>query len=297
VVALADAGARPGEGVRLATPLQALRTIARDPGCKAQVRLCNGKRVTAVAIQRHYLAEVEARLGEDCMPSWAERVVPRWRDALDRLERAPEELSRTLDWAIKYGLFQEHVRSRGMDWEQLRSWTSVLSRIEKAQQSRSPEPDDAPSEVGSRSEELKRAMSERGLRGRDLDCFRALRNELFEIDTRFGQLGEKGVFSRLDQAGVLEHRLTIPDEIDHAMRHPPEGGRARLRGEAVQKLGRGTTQCRCSWQAVWDLERRRFLDLSDPFQTRARWRPTPTKKSAASTRRDDLLARLRGLEF
>ena len=34
-----------------------------------------------------------------------------------------------------------------------------------------------------------------------------LKRELLEIDARFGQLGEEGIFAQLDRAGVLDHHL------------------------------------------------------------------------------------------
>ena len=34
-----------------------------------------------------------------------------------------------------------------------------------------------------------------------------VKKELFEIDTRFGQLGGGGLFARLDEAGVLTHHI------------------------------------------------------------------------------------------
>jgi proteasome accessory factor A len=281
VVAMADAGTGPGEGVRLAAPLRALRTIVRDPSCRAKVRLANGDRLTAVGIQRHYLAEAEARARESFMPAWTKRVLPRWRETLDRLEQAPDELSRTLDWAIKLALFREHVRRRGMQWTLLRAWTSVLTRVEKGQ------------DAG--REKLTPTLLKKGYRPRDLDRVRALRDELFEIDTRFGQLGDRGVFTRLDRAGVLEHRLTTGSEIERAMRYPPADTRARLRGETIRKLGNANSRSRCGWEAFWDLDRKRALDLSHPFETRERWGPIPERESVVSALPEDVFTQLRRL--
>lgn len=281
VVAMADAGTHPGERVRLVTPLRALRTIVRDPSCKARVRLANGDRVTAVAIQRHYLAEAEARVGEDFMPSWTKRVLPRWRETLDRLEQTPDELSTTLDWAIKLALFREHVQRRGMEWELLGPWTTVLTRVEKGQ--------DAD------REKLTPTLRKKGYRLKDLDRVRALRDELFEIDTRFGQLGDRGIFTRLDRAGVLEHRLTTGGEIERAMRYPPAGTRARLRGETIRKLGAANSRNRCGWEAFWDLDGMRSLELSHPFETRERWGPIPPDETGFPTVSEDVVTLLQRL--
>ena len=63
--------------------------------------------------------------------------------------------------------------------------------------------------------------------------FLSCRTRLFEIDTRFGQLGLKGIFETLDAAGVLNHRVNGVDNIEHAMIEPPASGRANVsRGQA-----------------------------------------------------------------
>jgi hypothetical protein len=99
-----------------------------------------------------------------------------------------------------------------------------------------------------------------------------LRSRLLELDMRFSQLSERGIFQAMDRAGVLQHRLVSDDEIHRAMSYPPAHGRAHLRGKMVQELQGDRKQIDCAWDAIWDNNRNRMLDLSDPFETEERWK-------------------------
>ncbi len=104
-----------------------------------------------------------------------------------------------------------------------------------------------------------------------LEQFLALRRELCEIDTRFGQLGTDGVFAAMDQAGVLNHRIVDDREIEGAMETAPPSGRARLRGERIRHLAARRKRYSCHWQGIVDRERNQLLDFSDPFAEAAKW--------------------------
>jgi hypothetical protein len=56
------------------------------------------------------------------------------------------------------------------------------------------------------------------------------------------------------------------------MTEPPDGGRARLRGEAIRQCFPERERYRCDWQGLLDEYQRRILDLSDPFATSSSWR-------------------------
>ncbi len=104
-----------------------------------------------------------------------------------------------------------------------------------------------------------------------LQQFLALRRELCEIDTRFGQLGTDGVFAAMDRAGVLNHRIVDDTEIEGAMETAPRSGRGRLRGERIRQLAAHRKRYACHWQRIVDHERNQLLDFSDPFAEAANW--------------------------
>jgi len=64
IVALADAGFTPGIDVQPNDPLAALQSVAGDVTCRKPLRMADGRSLTAIEIQRHYLEQVEAHLGD-----------------------------------------------------------------------------------------------------------------------------------------------------------------------------------------------------------------------------------------
>jgi proteasome accessory factor A len=279
VVRMAEQGLRPGNGLELRAPLKALGSVAFDPDCGTEVRLAGRESSTAIAIQRVYLERVEARAGEAFMPPWAEEVCRVWRETLDVLERDPREMEATLDWAIKLALYRDRARRFGVDWDLLPFWRSVLEQLSGSlgRTRRSVEPlsmddivrPDSPAQA--LMEHLTPRLKKKKLTWDDLEPLLALRRELFEIDTRFAQLGDTGIFNTLDRAGVLEHKMPQVDRIDRAVSHAPADGRAHLRGRIVRKLAGGPDSCLCDWSAVWNRTKNRVLNLSDPFETQERW--------------------------
>jgi hypothetical protein len=93
------------------------------------------------------------------------------------------------------------------------------------------------------------------------------------MDTRFGLLAEDGIFAALDRAGTLTHHVPGVDNIEHAMAHPPAIGRARLRGQCVQRFADQAQRFVCGWRGVRDREKNLILDLSNPFATEENWQP------------------------
>jgi len=288
VVALIEAGLAPARGVRLRDPLQALRTVAADPSCRAPLALADGKQATAREIQQRYLERAEDHLNHPVMPSWAAEVCRQWRRMLDLLRDAPESVATVLDWAIKRSLYVHAVRQRGLSWESIEQSGLLLGALNAAL----PELDlsrpdldslvdaDNPAleEVAALTPQLRRC----GLGWDRLAGFQNLRAELLEMETRFGQLGPQGIFSQLDRRGLLAHHAPGVESIPEAMVNPPARGRARLRGEAIRRLAGHHPAGRCTWEAVIDSKARRVLDLSDPFPEQERWRDQPEDERRSS---------------
>ncbi len=300
ILALAEAGRAPGSKVRLKHPLKVMQAFAADPTCRVR-----SERRTAMQIQRHYLKCVEAELATDLLPEWATALCAEWRRVLDLTQKTPDALENVLDWRIKWALYKAHAARRGFDWEIVERWNELLQtqrwvQIEAQRPRRParkhPEPFISAKEEAAADAALAGALEEeftrRGLRQEDLDGFLKLRAELFELDTRFGQLGPRGTFASLDEAGVLDHRVPTISAAESlaALNTPPATTRAALRGHAIKELrqrnpgetaptdlgGRnGSRGPRASWTGVWDLDDRRMIDLSNPFAQEAQWQPMP----------------------
>ncbi len=285
VVAMCDAGLRPGEAVALRDPVAAMHRFALDPTCRATAETKRGEQLSAIAIQRHYLAHAEAHVGQPWMPDWAPEVCERWRAVLDCLEGGWESAATTLDWAIKLGMYRDHVRRRGVTWESLAAWTPIVEKLDAAcQRALGRERHvtaalvrDHPGPIEAAKTRLTPALERAGLDWRGLIPFLTLRDELFEIDMRFGQLGGDGIFTRLDQARTLTHRVPGIGSVRRAMTSPPDVPRARVRGRLVRTLARQPGRYSCGWEAVWDHRKRLCVDLGDPFTADPPWKPWPER--------------------
>jgi hypothetical protein len=192
-----------------------------------------------------------------------------------------------LDWAMKHALFARHVERRGLRWEALHPWNCVAGKLEAALGQRRRRgclrPDFVLGPNSPVLEDVARLtpyLREHGLRWDGLEAFLQLKRELLEIDTRFGQLGEQGMFGSLDRAGLLKHHVEGVDNIPHAISNPPAAGRARIRGQAVRRFAGRNDRYRCNWWGIYDLEHRDLLDLSDPFVAEEKWASSEKGKAA-----------------
>jgi hypothetical protein len=287
IVAMAEAGLAPGDGVQLDSPLNALRTVAADLTLKRPLEMKGRARKTAIEIQRHYLEMAEAHLRDSFMPPWAQVVCTQWRRVLDLLDRGPAAASSALDWATKLALFLSHAQRRGLNWNRLTFWNALLERMKKAMQW---------TEIGERFpldraigpetpipdlvKGIEALLRRKGLHWDELRQLLALRPEFFEIDMRFGQLGPRGLFSMLGEAGTLDDRVSGIDNIEHAVRNPPAAGRARLRGAVIKRVaGDRQGEWCCTWQQIYSQRYGRLLNLSDPFANEELWQDEPAEEN------------------
>lgn len=112
-IRLAEMRALP-RTVYLASPLEALRSISRDPTWKWLVKRQDGRTISAVDVQRHYLEAAQAHLaGEDEETDW---VLHEWEEVLDLLEKDPMSLSDRLDWVAKRRLLETFMEAEGVQW-------------------------------------------------------------------------------------------------------------------------------------------------------------------------------------
>ena len=282
IVALADTGLTPGSSVQFADPLAALQIVAADDTCKKPLLTMDGKSVTAIGVQRHYLEQVEAHLGDGILPEWAAEVCQRWRMILDDLEGDQSAAAKMLDWGVKRATYANYAGGLGIGWDSVPFLNQTIEQMVAVMRDRrgrgKSESLDSAIEVG---KEIAGDIAgfEPRLRSRGfdwsnvrklLDC----RATFFEIDTRFGQLGPKGIFSSLEAAGVLNHRIDGTGNIDHAETDPPTGSRAQIRGEVIKRLA-GSGRVQCDWQQVVNFTAGQILDLSDPFSKRENWGDFP----------------------
>jgi hypothetical protein len=205
---------------------------------------------------------------------------------LEAVERAPESLSTTLDWAIKLAVFKKRVAQRSIRWEDLPAWNHVIKTIVIAVQESLYKgratvelvlgQEAKPSPISGTIEALTPYVESHSLSWDMLRPVVNLRRELFELDFRFGQIGEAGLFEQLERSGVLTHGAPGVSNIEEAITEPPSEGRAHVRGEFIKTCA-DRENYTCFWDSICDARERRVLDLSNPFVRQPRWKPLVEK--------------------
>ncbi|UOE21993.1 proteasome accessory factor PafA2 [Thermobifida halotolerans] len=103
----------------LETPVADLRAVSHDPGLTHQVRLRDGRRMTALQLQGEYLEQarkyVEDRYGADVDSDTAD-VLDRWEAVLTTLADDPMRLADQLDWVAKLKILEGYRSRDDLDW-------------------------------------------------------------------------------------------------------------------------------------------------------------------------------------
>jgi proteasome accessory factor A len=101
-------------------PVATLRAVSHDPSLRHQVKLRDGRQMTAVQLQMEYLEQarkyVEDRFGSDVDDVTAD-VLSRWESVLTRLEVDPMLCRRELDWVAKLEILEGYRSRESLDWD------------------------------------------------------------------------------------------------------------------------------------------------------------------------------------
>ena len=100
-------------GMTLEDPVKAMREISRDLTLKKKIRMENGKELTAIEIQREYLAAVKEYLASEDEDEAIQDIVEQWEYILDELLEEPERLYGEIDWITKRGLINSFMEKKG----------------------------------------------------------------------------------------------------------------------------------------------------------------------------------------
>jgi proteasome accessory factor A len=100
-------------------PVATLKAVSHDPSLREVITLQDGTRLTAVQLQWAFLEQaralVENRYGVD-LDADTNEVLDRWASVLTRLERAPMECARELDWVAKLSLLHAFKEREALEW-------------------------------------------------------------------------------------------------------------------------------------------------------------------------------------
>lgn len=111
VLELIEAGKAPR--LDLAQPIEAIRAISRDESCAWLVERREGGRISAIDIQRMYLAAAREHCARDAEADW---VLTEWEAVLEDLARDYWSCADRLDWVAKKGLLTIFREAEGLAW-------------------------------------------------------------------------------------------------------------------------------------------------------------------------------------
>ena len=117
VLEMLEAGQLPT--VALADPIQAVKSISRDPSRQWALELADKTPSTGLEVQRRYLERAQALFARrDTESDW---ILQQWDEALQALAGAPNQLPEELvgkcDWITKKWLLDAFAAAEGLDWE------------------------------------------------------------------------------------------------------------------------------------------------------------------------------------
>jgi proteasome accessory factor A len=112
-----------GESLALHDPVREIHQVSHDPSLQHQVLLADGRRMTAVQVQRLYWEAARAYVDQrvDVAADTATvDVLNAWHDVLDQLESDRSDLADRLDWVAKLRLLEGYRSRDGLDWNDAR---------------------------------------------------------------------------------------------------------------------------------------------------------------------------------
>jgi proteasome accessory factor A len=119
VLGMIETGHLP-EALSIRRPVVALQAISHDPGLSTTFELTDGRRMSALDVQWHYLEQARAWLdgrGDDPVPDATEEVMRHWEDVLTGLGRDVMSCADRVDWVAKLQLLENYRQRDGLAWD------------------------------------------------------------------------------------------------------------------------------------------------------------------------------------
>jgi proteasome accessory factor A len=119
VLALIEAGALVDASLILARPVAEMHAVSHDPTLRHRVTLADGRRLTAIDVQRiylehaHRLCEREVHAAYDVQ---TKDMLELWDRVLTALAEDPMSLATELDWVAKKALMEGYIARDGLPW-------------------------------------------------------------------------------------------------------------------------------------------------------------------------------------
>lgn len=227
----------------LVDPLNDFQTVSRDLSLKEKLALKSGEKLTALEIQRKYLALARKYLKNTRSRKEEHEIVKQWASVLDLLESDWRQLASGLDWAIKRRLLEHYLSSKQTTWDEVTRWQPTIDAVLAAEMK---------AMAGSRNlgpletnpdwqATLRNFLAKKNLSVADytsnLDTYFGLRGlDLEYHDIRRGPaVNEMGLFYRLQSRNLVK-RIVSDAEISRLVAKAPIGTRAWFRGNSLEQF-------------------------------------------------------------
>jgi proteasome accessory factor A len=119
VLALIERGKAPR--LEIAQPVNVTKSISRDPDHVWIIELSDGRKISAIDVQRLYLKAVQSELGGDSEMPW---LLHEWENVLNDLERDVATTADRVDWAAKKFLLSSFREEEKLEWSD--PWLQAL---------------------------------------------------------------------------------------------------------------------------------------------------------------------------
>ena len=104
----------------LSDPVRSITEVSHDPKLKKELRLDNGKRMTAVEIQSEFLEMALAYAAKNKLDPVSMDVLDKWQHVMEGLQGDPMGLGREIDWVAKKMLLESFMDRKNLDWNDSR---------------------------------------------------------------------------------------------------------------------------------------------------------------------------------
>jgi proteasome accessory factor A len=102
-------------GLTLDNPVRAIGEVSQDITGRALVRLADGRQMSALDIQREYLAKAKDLTDQRGADAVSRRVLGLWERAVDAISSGNlDAIAREIDWVIKYRLIERYRAEHGV---------------------------------------------------------------------------------------------------------------------------------------------------------------------------------------
>ena len=105
------------EPLNLVDPVSVMHQISHDLDLQLTFKLQDGRSLSAIEIQRHYLAQAQNFIADFSInDDMTADVIKRWQNILNQLETDKMTLANSVDWIAKLAIMQGYLDRDGRGW-------------------------------------------------------------------------------------------------------------------------------------------------------------------------------------